>query len=109
VHPDGATRALLLAGSIDVRAENVLTQLARTTTIYVTDPTADPAETRAGLPIRSVVVTTPDAQHAQDVQGALDALAVPNRPSSIQTISPRKFRLTWQPSVAPEISMGGKP
>ncbi|HEY7007331.1 MAG TPA: hypothetical protein VH395_00235 [Jatrophihabitantaceae bacterium] len=108
VHVDGATRALLLSGAIDVRVENVLSQLARTGTIYVTDPTAEPAETRAGLPIRSIVITTPDDQHAQAVQNALDALTVPYQPSSIQTISPRKLRLTWQPSVAPAISMGGK-
>jgi hypothetical protein len=107
LHADAATRALLLSGSIDLRVQNVLAKLARTTTIYVTDPTAEAAETRAGLPIRSIVVTTPDAQRAQDAQTALGALTFPYRPSSVQDISPRKFRLSWQPAVALATSVGG--
>jgi hypothetical protein len=106
VRPDATTRAALLAGSIDLRVENVLALLATSTTLYVTDPVAEPAETRAGLPVRSVVVTTVGSQQAQDVQNTLSTLTVPYRPD-IEDISPRKFRLIWQPAVAPATSIGG--
>lgn len=105
VVPDAGVRAALRHGTLDLRVDNVLADLAATTgVVYVSKPVRDPAETRAGLPIRSVVVTTEDARATQSI---LRSMGAPYRPETIESISPRRLRIAWRPAIAVDTTVGG--
>lgn len=100
---DAGTAAVLRAGQLDLRAQSVLNLLAVSGTIYLSDATAIAAEQRAGLPVRSVLITTDDLPGAQ---ASLATMTAPYKPDTIVTVSPRKMRLTWQPAIAPVAIVG---
>ncbi len=100
---DSATKTALLSGKVDLRVENVLSELASMGLVYVSDPQLDPAEARAGQPVRSVVISTRDQRATQSM---LSSMIAPYRPETMQLISPQKLRLTWQPAIAPATSVG---
>lgn len=102
--PDAALRALLQDGRVDIRAETVLSDLASLGRVEASDPTVDPAERRAGRPVRSLSVTSTDVRATQAL---LTSVAVPYRPDTVAMVSPHKLRLTWMPAVSPAPSAGG--
>lgn len=100
---DAATRSVLAAGQLDLRAQNVLNLLASSGTIYVTDPTLVPAEQQIGQPVRSIVITTDGTSATQNI---LASMIAPYKPDSIVQLSQRKLRLTWSPAIAPVSTVG---
>jgi hypothetical protein len=94
---DAASTAILRAGQLDLRAQNVTNVLATGAPIWLTIAATDPAEQRAGLPARSITVTTQDSAA---MQVTLASLTPPYRPV-ITSIAPNKVRLTWPPQIAP--------
>lgn len=101
--PDAATRSVLLAGQLDLRAQNVLNLLASAGTIYVTAPTRVSAEQQIGQPVRSIVITTDGTNATQNI---LAAMVAPYKPDSTVQLSQRKLRLTWSPAIAPVSTVG---
>jgi hypothetical protein len=100
---DVTAQAALLAGNLDLRAQNVCAVLATSGHIFLSVNALDPAEQRAGLPIRSITVTASNASSMQVVLAALTPPFVPK----ITAIAPGKVTLTWPPQVAPVAIVGG--
>ncbi|MDQ2839386.1 MAG: hypothetical protein M3Y42_20425 [Actinomycetota bacterium] len=100
---DAASRSVLVKGQLDLRAQNVLTLLASTGTIYLTNPVLIPAEQRLGQPVRSIVITS---NSADAVQNILNSMIAPYKPDTIVSVSQRKLRLSWNPAIAPVATVG---
>ncbi|MGI8667341.1 MAG: hypothetical protein ACR2N4_15175 [Jatrophihabitans sp.] len=100
---DTASRAVLAAGQLDLRAQNVLNLLASTGAIYLTSPQPVPAEQQVGQPVRSIVITS---DNLAAVQRVLASMIVPYKPDTIVPISQRKLRLSWNPAIAPVATVG---
>ena len=84
------------AGLLDIRAASFLVQLARTTRVYVIDIACDSAETRAGRPCRTIVVSTGDMNMLQQT---LSASALNYKPISVREIDHDSVRLQWIPAI----------
>jgi hypothetical protein len=103
ISADVTAQAALLAGRLDLRAQNVCAVLATGGHIFLSVNGLDPAEQSAGLPIRSITVT---AANASSMQVMLAALTPPFVPT-ITPISAGKVTLTWPPQIAPVAIVGG--
>ncbi len=103
VHPDAAARSLLAAGRLDMRAATILATLAQNSEVAVGGFVQDPAEQRAGLPIRSMTITVPDLDQANQAVFAAMSLF---HPSATKPTGADSERLTWSPAVAPVTTTG---
>jgi hypothetical protein len=104
ITPDSAAERALTAGTVDLRAENVVNILSIDGHTWLSIDAEDDAEQRADLPARTITVTV---QNPSAVQVSLAALTPPFRPSAIETVAANKFRLTWSPDIVPVTIAGG--
>jgi hypothetical protein len=99
----GLSRTVLSSGELDLRTATVLALLAQQDQVRLTATAQDPAEKRAGLPIRIVTITVDQPQDAETVLGGLP---VAYQPRSVTTISESSMTLRWPVAVASVLPAG---
>ncbi|WP_375489228.1 ArnT family glycosyltransferase [uncultured Jatrophihabitans sp.] len=94
----GQARAELLGGHLDMRAATTLAQLTRTGPITVDKLPEDPAETAAGLAVRSMIVrgTTPTT-----VRAVIAGLPATDGRAVVRTKSKGTVQVTWPLAPVP--------
>ncbi|HKC26824.1 MAG TPA: hypothetical protein VKB75_02320 [Jatrophihabitans sp.] len=85
-------RTAVRDGLLDLRAQAVLAQLAALMPLRLMAIDGVPAETRAGLPARSVVIRVPNRAAAER---QLSHVAAAYRPSQVVRAAGNTLRLTW--------------
>jgi hypothetical protein len=102
VHADKNAQATLSAGQLDLRAATVLAVLADKGDIQLIGVPQDPAEEAAGLPVRDLTVTAPNASA---LTTTLYALPVSYRPLHITSVAGGAVHLQWDVAIAPVQSL----
>jgi hypothetical protein len=102
VQASGAASAALQSGALDLRAATVLAFLANSSHVVFTNVTADPPEQAAGLPIRSIDISS-DAPAA--MQTILSTLPLSYQPMSMTRLSDGAERVVWPLDAEPPLGL----
>ena len=87
----------LISGRLDLRAETVLALLTQQTRVTLTSTTADPAEAKAGLPVRTITIHVSDPSQ---VTATLDELPATYKPTGVDQSADGTFDLQWPVAAA---------
>lgn len=91
-----SAKKVVSAGKLDIRPASFLVQLGRTTPVYVIDIVCNAAESRAGRPCRTIVVSTGDMNMLQQT---VSTSALDYKPTSVDQIDHDAVRLQWIPAI----------
>jgi hypothetical protein len=98
VQVDRAAVGMLEAGGLDLRAATVLALMADRELLQVDAIDADPAETAAHLPARTVEITVTQPTLVAD---RVRSLPTDYRPQLVRKLGPTRSQLVWPIAVAP--------